>query len=420
MTVNGTFRLGILTFVAVVLAATSYCDDGVMSTSISAVSLEDGSYLIAGDATYALDDSVTGHYWYWRIGPDAETKQRGVVDVPDKHDILLGGLVGTGDGGFRILSRFDGILWEVAKDDAVTKLSRLKTEGGSLNFLRKHENGAYLAGGSTYQPREDGDLNVDGLLLWLDDEGDELARKVYERGKDEEIWALVPASDGGFMMVMSTGRTNKFGLGSVECLLMRCDAKGNVVKEVSLPGAQLNAKLARSNQEIVLLDSYMTEAAEGCAPSASLKLSAFSEDLTARWAKNVNDFQPMMVFTPEVAATEDGRFALVGSAKWPPTGDEAPPAELRVRVIRSGDSDDFNKLLQVGSDPGGDIFEFLCPEGALLADGPYLISAQLVHLMDMSDDGEVTSIVVQKLRLSDGGIVWEKRARLQKGGPPLE
>ncbi len=391
----------------------------VMASGVKVAHLKMGDYVVAGDVMLSSDDDLPTQYWYWRMTSEGDLVQHGAIDLPDDHDLMLGGIVGTPDGGFLMLGRFGGELWKVGDSGSVTKLRRVMRGDGTVNFLVATTGGGYLAGGSTFVEVGTESANTDGIIFKLDPQGNVVWQRNYDRGEREEIWGLVPSGDGGFVFAMSSGNPNKFGVGGVDGLLVRCGQDGNVIKETRIPGLQVMPRLDRTSEEIALLGIVVAEANAEEEVSASITLMAFSEKLKQTWKMEIDSFETML-FIPELVATEDGRYILTGQPPWNMEGDnfsDIPDAGIRIVVLRSDGVEEFTKDLRLRAMKkrgrmSSAVVGFM---NGLLVDGPNAISANT--LTSMKTDKVDT--IVQKIRLNDGEVVWERRAKLRWGGPDL-
>lgn len=392
----------------------------VMALGVKVAHLKMGDYVVAGDVMLSSDDDLPTQYWYWRMTSEGDLVQHGAIDMSDDHDPMLGEVVGTPDGGFLMLARFGGELWKVDNSGSVTKLGRVMQGDGTVNFLVETTDGGYLAGGSIFVKVGSESMNTDGIIFKLDSQGNVAWQKTYDRGELEEIWGTVPSEDGGFVFAMSTGNPNKFGVGDVSGVLVRCDQDGKVVKETKIPGLQVMPRIDRTSEEIALLGLVVAEGDSEEEGSVGITLTGFSEELEQTWKKEIDSFETML-FIPELVATEDGRYILTGQPPWDIEGDnfkDIPDAGIRMTVIRSGGDEKLTKdlRLQKMKKRGRMSSAMVGLMNGLLAVGAHVISTTTLTSMET----EQVDIVVQKIRLDDGEVVWENRAKLQWGGLDLD
>jgi hypothetical protein len=97
--------------------------------------------------------------------------------------------------------------------------------------LRK-TTGGFLLYGSDYK----GGQNSDARVTKLDQDGNEVWRREYDKGKMEWGTGLAPQEDGGFILGANSGIYNKFGAGPSEVWIIKCDRDGNILKETTFEG----------------------------------------------------------------------------------------------------------------------------------------------------------------------------------------
>lgn len=78
--------------------------------------------------------------------------------------------------------------------------------------------------------------NSDALVIKLSNDGNEIWRREYDKGKMEWGTGLTPLKDGGFILSADSGIYNKFGGGPSEAWIVKCDTKGKILKETIFEG----------------------------------------------------------------------------------------------------------------------------------------------------------------------------------------
>ncbi len=137
----------------------------------------------------------------------------------------------TSDGGYvavgltRSFGEGDDDIYLV-KTDATGSVLWTQTYGGpeTDNGWSVHESaeGLVLAGFT----ESFGTGGFDCYLIRTDLEGEMQWSKTFGGEDNDRCWALLPASDGGYVLV---GETTSFGSGAEDCYLIKTDASGNEV-----------------------------------------------------------------------------------------------------------------------------------------------------------------------------------------------
>jgi hypothetical protein len=70
----------------------------------------------------------------------------------------------------------------------------------------------------------------------LDQDGNEIWHREYDKGKMEWGMGLAPQKDGGFILSVDSGNYNKFGGGPSEAWIIKCDPNGNILSETTFDG----------------------------------------------------------------------------------------------------------------------------------------------------------------------------------------
>ena len=76
----------------------------------------------------------------------------------------------------------------------------------------------------------------DAWVLKIDDQGNELWQKNYDKGKSEDARSMAVADDGSFILAANSGEYNKFGGGQSNIWIIKCDRQGNVILEAVFEG----------------------------------------------------------------------------------------------------------------------------------------------------------------------------------------
>ncbi|MGV3502371.1 MAG: IPT/TIG domain-containing protein [Adhaeribacter sp.] len=234
----------------------------------------DGGYLLGGTSFSGISgNKTTGNrgqcdpsfcssdYWLVKID-SAGTKVWDKTIGGNQTDILTS-LQATADGGFILGgysnsgagadksqdSRGSYDYWVVKIDSAGNKLWD-KTFGGEeaegFTALHQTTDGGYVLGGySSSSKSEDKTENSRGdydyWVLKLDAAGNKLWDKVYGGSGEDKLAALIPTSDGGFLLggfadSDSSADKSEDGRGSFDYWLVKTDAQGNKTWDKTIGG----------------------------------------------------------------------------------------------------------------------------------------------------------------------------------------
>jgi hypothetical protein len=118
------------------------------------------------------------------------------------------------------------------------------TESGEIAFAKKLALGrtSYVLrnfertkGGLLISGQKLGKFN-DAWVLKIDDQGNELWQKNYDKGKSEDAMSMTVVDDGSFILAANSGEYNKFGGGQSNIWIIKCDRQGNVISEATFEG----------------------------------------------------------------------------------------------------------------------------------------------------------------------------------------
>jgi hypothetical protein len=93
-------------------------------------------------------------------------------------------------------------------------------------------NGGFLLYGSRHKGGQDSDACVEKL----DQDGNEIWSREYDKGKMEWGMGLTVQKDGGFILSADSGIYNKFGGGPSNAWIIKCDPNGNILGETTFSG----------------------------------------------------------------------------------------------------------------------------------------------------------------------------------------
>ena len=199
-------------------------------------------------------DSLGEIVWDTAYGGSLPDKLQAMIAVPG-GGWLLGGTSVSPAGGDKSEKNFDkkGDYWVVRIDEAGNKLWD-KTFGGSaeddLYALAVTASGGFLIGGSSGSPADGNktapNLGVNGVInYWVvcvDSSGNKLWDKAYGGDGFEDLRAMVPSPDGGFLLGggawygLPNGDFSEANRGLWDYWLLRIDSAGNKVWDKTYGG----------------------------------------------------------------------------------------------------------------------------------------------------------------------------------------
>jgi hypothetical protein len=205
----------------------------------------DGGYVVAGSTTsfsvvsgdfWVLKLDGSGNVlWQWTYGQGADDSARAIVPTSDGGYVVAGYSWPYGAAG--------NDAW-VLKLDASGNITWQKTYGGSTNdyawAVAPTRDGGYVAAGSTYSF---GAGSGDAWVLKLNASGNVTWQKTYGGGGVESARAVVPTSDGGYVVA---GSTSSFGAGGDDAWVLKLDANGAIGGSCSVSGSSSSASVSSS------------------------------------------------------------------------------------------------------------------------------------------------------------------------------
>ena len=149
------------------------------------------------------------------------------VETPDKGFMIVGTTTSYGAG--------DSDIWLLKiNSNGVPEWNKTYGTPGfeSSHYIITTNDDAYLITGRTNYYGE-GDLDL--LLLKVDNEGNLLWNRTMGGTGDEWMWEIEKTGDGGYALA---GRTNSYGAGLNDYWLLKTDAEGNPEWNVTLGGIE--------------------------------------------------------------------------------------------------------------------------------------------------------------------------------------
>lgn len=193
------------------------------------------------------------------------------------------GIVSVRNGGVVVSGVTGGSAGQVylAKFDLSGALVWNKTWGGSgydeSNSVIETSDGGYLVVGRT---ESYGAGLSDGLILKYDANGNFLWNKVYGGIGEDAFWQVIQTSDGGYATV---GYTNSFGVEDYDVLLSKLDVNGNLTWTKTLGGSStdLSSVLMQANDNGFVISG----GTQSFGSSANMMLVKFDINGVLSWSR---------------------------------------------------------------------------------------------------------------------------------------
>jgi len=192
------------------------------------VQTSDGGYAIAG-YTYSFGSAPFDTSDFWLVKTDASGTEQWNKTYGGTNSEVANALVQTVDGGYALagwkqFEDYTANFWLVKTNSEGTMLWSQTYEGiddEKAYALVQTSDGGYAIAGSTFS------YETECYNFWLvktDAYGNMLWNMAYGGENDEEAYALVQTSDGGYAIA---GYTTSFGAGGSDFWLVKTDSEGN-------------------------------------------------------------------------------------------------------------------------------------------------------------------------------------------------
>jgi hypothetical protein len=221
--------------------ARMYSHDDWSDREHSLIQSSDGGYYVTGQSSRK---NRQGKYdrklWIWRLDANGNRLWANTPDIPGIDE-------NQGIGWDAVLSlkneRVILVYENVFKTGTWLMIMKFN-EGGEITFTKRLEldktsyvlrNFERTNGGLLISGQKLGKFN-DAWVLKIDDQGNELWQKNYDKGKSEDAMSMAVADDGSFILAANSGEYNKFGGGQSSIWVVKCDPEGNVISEATFEG----------------------------------------------------------------------------------------------------------------------------------------------------------------------------------------
>ncbi|MFA7714624.1 MAG: prepilin-type N-terminal cleavage/methylation domain-containing protein [Candidatus Paceibacterota bacterium] len=269
----------------------------------------DGGYIVAGrtssfgagssDFLITKLDSSGTLSWAKAIGGTSSETAGSIEQTSDGGYIVAGETMSFGAGWWDFL---------VTKLDSSGNLSWAKTIGGASyeypRYVHQTLDGGYVIAGYTGGLGSEGG-GEDFFITKLDSSGNlSWAKTIGGTGNE---WALSAqqTSDGGYIMA---GRTNSFGAGNYDTLLVKLDSSGNLswAKTIGGTGNEWSKSVQQTSDGGYILSGFTTSFGVG----NNFLITKLDSSGNASWSKTIAGANGGGWASPVIQQTPDGGYIM--------------------------------------------------------------------------------------------------------------
>ncbi|MDD5087501.1 MAG: T9SS type A sorting domain-containing protein [bacterium] len=327
---------------------------------------------------------------YDQLVTDCEA--RDMLVTADGGFVVAGGIIGATNGSFLMLTDEQG---------NPEMFSMQQLQGMSLYSIQKVLTGGFLAVGVKYQSTYGDDASV----VRLNEQGDTLWTRSYDRGDDEYLFDLAPAADDGFIAV---GRKTNGSWSRSALLVFRFDENGDTLwtREYTESSMGLHGYSVVTCENGFAVGGMVCQ---GLYFRGMLLQRIFPNGGDIIWRRfypEQSEYPPdLMCYAQTIHALDDGGFLLVGSQGFTTT---LPDGIAVVRTDSAGDTlwtrsmMTWNEWPMISNASAADVVE--------IAGGDFVIAGSFAR-----DYSEYRSICLIRMT-ANGDTVW---TRSYYGSGPL-
>ena len=269
---------------------------------------KDGGYILAGEtASYGA-----GSYDVWLIKTDADGNEQWNKTFGGSGEDEAWSFQQTKDGGYILAGRTSSYgagsydAWLI-KTDANGKEQWNKTFGGSgdeaARSVQQTKDGGYILAGYTTSY---GAGSYDAWLIKTDANGNKVWDITFGGSSSDSAYAVQQMSDGGYLLA---GDTQSFGAGGYDAWLIKTDANGNKVWDITFGGSSSDSAYAllQTSDGGYILAGYTASFGAGGGDAWLIKTDANGNKV---WDKTFAGSGVDKAYS--VKQTKDGGYILAG------------------------------------------------------------------------------------------------------------
>lgn len=227
------------------------------------INIDSTGYYVVGLSSFRnAENSYDSRLWIWKLDLQGNRIWSNPVVMPDTNEnnkILWNSLFVCPKNELMVVAqgstpktgpwREETWLIRFDQNGNITSVKKLDIKNRTLRNIIRTKNGYLISGQKT------GDNNPDAWIMKIDSDGNILWQKTYDKGKAEDAISMVATDDGSFTLAANCGEYNKFGGGTSNIWVIKCDDIGNIISETLFPGRHPTIAITANNTYAV---SYNT------------------------------------------------------------------------------------------------------------------------------------------------------------------
>jgi len=290
--------------------ARMYSHDDWSDREHSLIQSSDGGYYVTGQSSRK---NRQGKYdrklWIWKLDANGNRLWAETPDIPGIDESRRIGW----DAVLSLKKERVILVYENVFKTGTWLMIMKFNEGGEITFAKKLELGKNshvlrnfqrTKGGLLISGQKLGKLK-DAWVLKIDDKGNELWQKNYDKGKSEDAMCMAVADDGSFILAANSGEYNKFGGGQSNIWIIKCDRQGNVISEATFEGRHPTIAITKDGICAVSFN-------KASFPKVDLQIMGLDEKLNKIWGPHTL-YEGQGVGIYNIKTDGAGNFIIAGS-----------------------------------------------------------------------------------------------------------
>lgn len=290
--------------------ARMYSHDDWSDQEHSLIQSSDGGYYVTGQSSRKMRKGKYGRkLWIWKLDANGNrlwAKTPVVPGIDENQGIGWDAVLSLKNERVILVDSY------VRKTRAWLMIMKFN-EGGEITFTKRLEldktshvlrNFERTKGGLLISGQKLGKFK-DAWVLKIDDQGNELWQKNYDKGKSENAMSMAVADDGSFILAANSGEYNKFGGGQSNIWIIKCDRQGNVISEATFEGRHPTIAITEGGICAVSFN-------KASFPKVDLQVMGLDEKLNKIWGPQAL-YKGQGVGMYNIKTDSTGNFIIAGS-----------------------------------------------------------------------------------------------------------